>query len=177
MQVLGYCCKMTSFSATYLVVEGDEMLAPLLQLQGLRELRIPGISGISERFLRGCTLPNLKVLDISHVSIGVGSATMQDIAKLPSVSILLLCGCDGVCDEGVNELATGPIASSLECIGLQYCPVSNTSLERLLECATNLRQIYLAEPGCNLWATGNYTHSGIQQLEVQFPAVSFVFTV
>lgn len=150
---------------------GDAVVAPLLQHTAIRSMVLRGMSGVSDAFLDGASLPALEVLDLSYVA-AVSSGSLRAISGFDSLRVLVLLGCTNVDNHALQELwRPGRVGRSLVELNLAYCPVTDVALRTTLSVAESLRRLVLAASGCNLWATGSYSEAGVQALQERFPGV------
>lgn len=150
---------------------GDAVIAPLLQHAAMQKLMLCGMSGVTDDFLFGATLPSLEVLDLTYVA-AVSSASMRAISRFGSLRVLVLLGCTNV-DNNALEALWGPmcVGGSLVELNVAYCAVTDVGLRRTLSAAHCLQRLVLASRGCNLWATGSYSEAGVASLQELFPGV------
>lgn len=178
MSALARAPRLARFAASYPHCKrgadgaaGDAVVAPLLQHAHVRSMVLRGMSGVSDAFLAGASLPALEVLDLSYVA-AVSSGSLRAISGFDRLRVLVLLGCTNVDNNALQEL-WGParVGGSLVELNLAYCPVTDAALKTTFSSAKRLRRLILAASGCNLWATGSYSEAGVQALQELFPGV------
>lgn len=125
-------------------------------------------------FQRGDIIAPLHFLDLSWVH----SLTRDGVAAIANISTLkelVLTGIESVNGRTLRAFMTADVRLSLTSVYLSYCPLRDAALFELLGSAPNLTKLTLAESHGNLWATGNFTAAGIDELRRRFPHVQIVF--
>lgn len=154
----------------------DCVVSPLLQCSSLRSLSLFSCDGFTGlMFMDQPVVAPLEFLDLSWVHT-LKADGVKAIAQIPTIQKLIFTGCEQVNTRTLRAFATSDIRMSLRCMTLSYCPVKNSTLFELLGAMPNLRSLILAEYNGNLWATGNFTAVGIEELRTRFPRVQIRFT-
>lgn len=116
----------------------------------------------------------LQFLDLSWVH----SLTRDGVTAIANISTLeevVLTGIENVSGRTLRAFTTAEVRLSLTSINLSYCPLRDAALFELFASAPNLKKLTLAESSGNLWATGNFSTAGIEELRRMYPRVQIAF--
>jgi len=116
----------------------------------------------------------LEFLDLSWVHTLTRDG-VRLVARIPTLKEVVLMGCESVNMNTLGAFSSSPIRMSLSAINISYCPVRDDALLALLEHTPNLRTLTLAENTGNLWAVGDFTANGVEELRTMFPDVNIRF--
>lgn len=119
--------NLKSFSVIYLHLplhesgkSGDFCIAPLLRHPKLETLMLGGLSGVTDMFMEGSCLPNLRKIDLGYCHATTHNV-MAALGSFPALEQIGLCGCTNVDDDAMRKfLSIGPARLSVRTLCLAY---------------------------------------------------------
>jgi hypothetical protein len=156
----------------------DDAIRPLFGCKNLTRLQLSFGRAVTRDVFefgdRATITAPLRYLDLTWLPC-VDRNAVRHIAQISTLQELYLKNCEHFDNACARTLAEGEAAQSLTVLSVCYCPISNETLQLLVQSMPNLVKLLFAErPGSHSLA-GAYDQRGIGEAKEKFPNVEFVF--
>lgn len=115
----------------------------------------------------------LEFLDLTWLSC-VDKNAVEHIARVGTLTALIMKNCENFNDECARILAAGPAAKSIVDLSLSYCPISNESLCFLIAAMPQLQKVMVAERAGPYHIPTAYNQAGIDAAKERFREINLI---